>query len=201
MQTSVFLWVTKTHSLPVFNYCIILRASGSPCPATVGSPGCPQIAALKWQPAQNPGLLATHGQGKGCVWEWSSWHICITNVRVFDNYDQPRITHRRRLHCAGSSALPQQVSLSVVWTGSWWILDVHSLQGEMARVSSISIFRAQHLTEPTLWQGKGLNITDSSHGSQIRSSDKTWEEMSPLIPRPILFPLVSMYVCIVPLCV
>ena len=172
MQTSVFLWVTKTHSLPVFSYCIILRASGSPCAATVGCPGCPQTAALKWQPAQNPGLLATHGLGKGCVWEWSSWCICIKNVRVFDNYDQPRIAHGRHLHCAGSTALPQQVSLSVVWTGSWWILDKHSLQGEVARVSSMFIFKAQHLTELTLWQKIGLNITDASHGIRIPSRDK-----------------------------
>lgn len=82
---------------------------------------------------------------------------------------------------------------------------MHSLQGEMARVSSISIFRAQHVTEPTLWQGKGLNIIDTPHGIQIHPRDKIWEEMSPLIPRPILFPVVSMYVCmyvcIVPLCV
>ena len=49
---------------------------------------------------------------------------------------------------------------------------MHSLQGEVARVSSMSIFKAQHLTELTLWQEIGLNITDTSHGIRICSRDK-----------------------------
>lgn len=192
VQTSVFFWVTKKRSHPVFNYYIILRASGSPCWRGCRSPRLPSTA-LRWQPMGNLGLSGTQTRKRMCL-GGRQLAASVSNFHVFHNSDCTRNAHRRPPHY--QTVLPGQSqpteSLWFGWEGGgFWMCPVWR-EGEFP--SSLS-------PEPSTWpsphcgresMGRGFHITGTSHGIQTRA--KTREEVHLLIPWPILFPLLSVHI-------